>query len=236
MKVDIIIPTYHGIYLHEALESCNKQTYKNFQIIVIDNGSILNIKKICNNFKNITYIRSDINLGPAVGRNLGISQSNSELISFLDDDDIMDQNKLMYSVQEFEKNKNIGMTCGNYRIIVNRKNIKPQFYKKTPIITLESLMRQNFVASGSVTVRRKIIEQVNCFDDRFWIAEDYDCWIKIAEISEIKYINKVLYYYSVCPGSNSLTQQAEIQKHHLENLKIIKSESIQRQKNAKNIS
>lgn len=234
MKVDIIIPSYNGKYLHETLESCHKQSYKNFSICVIDNASKYDIKKICDKFKEVKYIRSEKNLGPAGGRNLGIKNTNGDIISFIDDDDIMHQDKLLLSVEQFNKSKKIGMTCGNYQILLNRAKLMNPFYKKSPTVNWKSLMQQNFVASGSVSVRRNVIEDIGGFDERFWIAEDYDCWLKISEKYDIKYIHKVLYYYSVIPKGNSLTQREDIQKDHINNIKIIKKESANRMKATEN--
>lgn len=226
MNVDIIIPAYHGTYLSQALESCLKQTYQEVKITVIDNQSPIDIKKICQQFPNINYIKSSQNLGPAGGRNLGIKSTSAELISFLDDDDIMDKNKITNSVREFQNNSEIGMTCGNYQILVDRRNLRPPFYKTAPIINWNSLMRQNLVASGSVTIKRKVIEEVGLFDERFWIAEDYNCWLKVSENYPIKYIHEVLYHYSwINKPNSSLTKMAEIQKNHQLNLSIIRKES-----------
>jgi len=109
MKVDIIIPSYDGKYLYETLESCHKQSYKDFSICVIDNASKYDIKKICDKFKEVKYIRAEKNLGPAGGRNLGIKNTTGDIISFIDDDDIMHQDKLLLSVEQFIKNKKAGM-------------------------------------------------------------------------------------------------------------------------------
>lgn len=224
MKVDIIIPAYHGIYLAETIQSCLAQSHKDFNIIVVDNNSPVDIKSICQKFPRINYIKSERNLGPAGGRNLGIKNSSAPLISFIDDDDIMHKDKLFYSVKEFEK-PTVGMTCGNYQILLNRGRLLQPFYKSSPIINWATLMKQNLVASGSVTIRRDILNQVGLFNEKLWIAEDYDMWLKCAQSYEIKYIPKVLYYYSIIKGGQSLTQREDIQKLHLKNLEEIKKES-----------
>ena len=229
MKVDIIVAAYDGTYLHETLKSCVNQSYRDCIITVVDNNSPNDIKRICDNFPKVRYIRSPDNNGPAGARNYGIKNTSSKYISFIDDDDIMHQDKVMLSMKEFKKNSRIGMTCGNYQILVNRRNLKGPFYKKSPVVNWKTLMRQNLVASGSTTVRRDVIEKIGGFDERFWIGEDYACWLKISESYSIKYIPKVLYYYSwISAPNSSLTKRADIQSKHDENLKIIKSESLER--------
>lgn len=228
MLVDIIIPSHNPKYLGETLDSCLSQSYKNIRITVIDDCSDNWPKNIKEKYKNVSFIKTERNMGPAGARNFGIKKTSGDLISFIDDDDIMHQDKILSSVNEFKKNKDIGMVCGNYQILVNRKKLLKPFYKKNIDVNWKSLMRQNFVASGSVTVRRSVIDDVGLFDERFWIAEDYNLWLRISEKYPIKYIHKVLYYYSVMPGSQSLTQRNDIQKNHIENIKIIKSESLKR--------
>jgi glycosyltransferase involved in cell wall biosynthesis len=225
--VDVIIPVYNSNYLVEALESCMNQSYRNFRVTVVDDCSTYNVKSIIDKYRDINYIRNEKNLGPAGSRNVGIKATNGELISFLDADDIWDPNKLLYSVAEFKKKKEISMTCGNYRILVHGR-LRAPFYKRAPKINWDTLMRQNLVACGSVTVKREALEEIGLFDERFWIAEDYQAWLRLSESHKISFIPKVLYYYRIIPGSDSLTQRSEIQKDHLENLDIIKKESKER--------
>lgn len=228
MFVDIIIPVYNpGMYLVEALESCMNQSYRNFKVTVVDDCSTQNIKLILKKFPSINYLRTPKNLGPGGARNFGIKSTSGDLISFLDSDDVMDKDKLANSVQEFRKDSKIGMTCGNYRILVNGR-IRSQFYKRAPAINHKALMRTNFVASGSVTVKRSVLEDVGAFDEEYWIAEDYDLWVRISEKYPIRYIHKVLYFYRIIPGGNSLTQRDDIQKKHLSNLEKIKKASLER--------
>lgn len=63
------------------------------------------------------------------------------------------------------------------------------------------------------------------FDERFWIGEDYNCWLRCVEDYRAKYLHKVLYYYSRISDGSSLTMRKDIQEKHLDNLRIIKSES-----------
>jgi glycosyltransferase involved in cell wall biosynthesis len=226
MYVDIIIPSYHGTHLKETLDSCVNQTYKKINIIVVNNNSPFDIEKICKSYKNVQYIYSGVNLGPAGGRNLGISKSSSDFISFIDDDDIMCPTKIELSIAEL-KNNEVGLTCGNYKILYKNKLMNP-FYKNSINIDYKMLLKQNFVASGSTTIKRDVINTVGLFNENFWIAEDYDYWLRISENYKVKYIHNVLYHYRINPGSNSLTQSKDIQKKHINNLSIIRESSIQR--------
>jgi len=228
MLVDIIIPAYNpGPYLLDALKSCTRQKYNNYTVTVIDDNSTEDVKSIVDKFAGFNYIRNNENLGPAGARNVGIRNTSGDLISLLDADDLMHPDKLKLSVKEF-KDQEVGLVCGNYQILVNRKRLLRPFYRKPVKIDRDVLMTQNFVASGSTTFRRTLIEEIGGFDERFWISEDYAWWIRMSEISKIKYIHEILYYYAVSPGNDSLTQRADIQKDHEKNIEMIRRESRER--------
>ena len=232
MLVDIIIPAYNpGAYLKDALNSCIAQKYKNYTVTVIDDNSSEDVKAITDKFPNVKYIRNDKNLGPGGARNVGIRNTSGELISMLDADDIMHPRKLELSVGEFKKSEEIGMTCGNYRILVNRSRMMRPFYRRPIDIDYDLLMKQNYVASGSVTMRRSAIENVGLFDEKYWISEDYDMWLRISEKYPVKYIDNILYYYSVIPKGDSLTQRDDIQKNHIKNIEEIRERSKERMAN-----
>ena len=226
MLVSIVIPAYNSKkYLKQCLNSCINQTYKNIEIILVDDASSEELYPIAKEY-DVKYIRNNKNSGPAFSRNIGIKMSQGELVSFIDADDIMHPQKIELSVKEFKDD--VGMTCGNYKILFNRLTLYPKFYNHPIDVNWELLMKQNFVASGSTTVRKDVLEQMNGFNEEYWIAEDYDLWLRISERYKIKYIHDILYFYSIVKNGNSLTQREDIQLAHLFNIKKIKAESLSR--------
>ena len=120
-RVDVIIPAYNpGSFLRKSIESVLAQTYKNFNIMVIDDCSTQNIELITKAYPKVNLIRTPENSGPSAARNLGIKNTDSEFISFLDADDLMHNEKLEKSIRELDGDPEIGLTCGNYRVIYNR--------------------------------------------------------------------------------------------------------------------
>lgn len=228
MKVDIIMPTHNpGSYIIEAIDSCLNQSYKDIRLTVINDGSDKDLENIIKRYPGVNFIATPKNMGPAGARNFGINNTSNSFISFLDDDDVMDKDKIYYSIEEFKNNPSIGMTCGNYQPIVNGRVSRP-FYSSPIVINYDNLMKVNFVASGSVTVRREVINAVGNFDEQYWICEDYDCWIKISERYPIKYIDKVLYFYRRNKDGRSLTNRHDINYKELDNIFRIKKQSKER--------
>ena len=106
--IDIIIPNFNKAkYLNQCLNSIISQTYKNWKIFLIDDNSKDNSKNILKQFegnKNIEIFYLDENKGPSFCRNIGLEKSSSELIAFMDSDDIWPENKLEKQINEMLKN------------------------------------------------------------------------------------------------------------------------------------
>ena len=118
MNVDVIIPIYNqSKYLPQALDSVLKQGVLRRNIYVIDDCSSDRPDLIASKY-NIAYLKTDQNSGPAVARNLGIKSSSSEIIAFLDADDMMLPGRVL-SILNSLLQSNAGMVCGNYFFWIN---------------------------------------------------------------------------------------------------------------------
>jgi glycosyltransferase involved in cell wall biosynthesis len=117
MLVSVIIPTYNRSKLvTDAVQSALSQTYKDFEIIVIDDGSTDNTQEMLEKFSNdIQYIKTN-RIGPGKARNLGISKSKGEYVAFLDSDDLWMDFKLELQVNVLNKFPEIGFLCTNFSI------------------------------------------------------------------------------------------------------------------------
>ena len=115
--VDVILPNYNKAeFLEEAINSVISQSYKNWKLFIIDDGSEDSSKQVIENYKkntNINVIYLSRNKGVAFCRNLGIRLSNSKYIAFIDSDDYWTQNKLEEQIYFMEK-FNYGFTFTNY--------------------------------------------------------------------------------------------------------------------------
>ncbi len=239
MKVDIIIPIYKSnlTFLDASLKSCIEQTYKDINIVAVVDGCDLDYSTIFNKY-GIVPIVLDKNYGPGYARNFAIKNSSSEIISFLDSDDIMLKDKIAKAVALFKSKKEVDLTCGNYKLIINGKANKTFFNGKLSI-DYNKMLKINYVASGSTSIRRSVFEKITndrgyFFDERYRIAEDYSAWLEIARIGAEKNISNIvfdtepLYLYRISNDGSSLYFNKENRDKEAEILSIIKSESRER--------
>ena len=197
--VSIIIPTYNREeFISDAILSCLNQTYKNIEIIVIDDGSTDNTKTILEDFtirynNKIKYFSKE-NSGVSSARNFGISLSRGEFIQFLDSDDLIDQTKLEKQVKCLNKNKDIfGVYCGTRYFKDTIDNIIFNNFFKCSINCYKNLLEGNFIPIHSIIVRRCNI----IFDESLSYFEDWEFWLRVLENKKISYIDEYLCYVRV---------------------------------------
>lgn len=192
--VSVIIPFFNRIDLTmKAIKSVLGQTHKNYEIILIDDGSKENIKKRIKKLDpRIKYFRQN-NRGPASARNLGLKHSSGKYVAFLDSDDIFLPNKIKTQVLIMEKNPRIVLSYTNYSYInfLGNKIIKIKnkiSSNKYPWIVFRCL-----IATPTVMINRKLLKDFS-FNEKLMIGEDVVLWAKIAKKNRILKISNVLTY------------------------------------------
>ena len=204
--ISVVIPTYNRADdLFNCLTSLVDQTFKSFEVIVIDDGSTDGTSRVCKQFSSdlsLKYILlPQCSGGPAFPRNIGISNSSFNWIAFLDSDDIWSSNKLLKIVNEIELNPDVQLLFHKFKGIESKYIIKP-------IFLLDQLFRSgNIIVNSSVVVSKIILAELNGFDtnSKLISAEDYDLWIRIAfKTDKFKYIDEVLGTYTYTVDSISL--------------------------------
>jgi len=189
--VDVIIPTYNGLpYLKETVDSVLLQTYKNFRLLIIDDGSTDGgaTEKYVKNLTDprVSYYHKK-NGGQATARNYGFKISSSPYVCFLDSDDLWSSDKLARQVEFLEKNRDFGMVYG-YHTLFNEKgeeigrihhNLEGHLY--------EHLLDGNKVSGSAsmVMIRRSVVDEVGLFREDFLIGEDWEMWLRVARKYQI---------------------------------------------------
>jgi len=209
-SVSIILPTYnrYGYYLERAVQSVINQSYKNWELIVVDNnssdGTLKYLESIKNNNISILSINNNGNI--ARSRNLGIKNASGDLIAFLDSDDFWERDKLLTSIPFFNKNHEyVGVCHSEYWLsddIKYVKNYGPESnYKFDKLLT-----RGNCVSLSAVIIQKKCLEDVGYFSEDVDIitAEDYDLWLKISKLGKkIGFLTDILGNFQLHSTSES---------------------------------
>ncbi len=206
--VSIILPTFNRAHtLHRAIQSVFDQTFKDFEIIVIDDASRDNTVDIVKNFddERLVYKKLEKNIGAAAARNIGINIAKGRYIGFQDSDDEWFPEKLIRQVSFFEKaGSHIGVVYTSiWRVQQDGKKYhvpeeRNKGYKKGEDIQGE-LLSENLVALPAALVRKQCFEEAGMFDESLPCWQDWELWIRISEKFDFHYIDEPLLnaYYSI---------------------------------------
>jgi glycosyltransferase involved in cell wall biosynthesis len=204
--VSVIIPCYNTAkYLTQAIESVLKQTFSDFEIIVVDDGSTDNTPEVVKSFEDdhIHYIYQK-NKGLAGARNTGIRHSNGRYITFLDADDYLLPNKLKDQVTFLQEHPQYGLVAGGFIRVDQTDNICGTFNAQAGEVPPEELLVQNRFVIHCTLIGRNWIERAGCFDESLRGAEEWDfhCRLVIAGCAMYR-MDEAVCAYRFVPGSMS---------------------------------
>ncbi|MFP4013247.1 MAG: glycosyltransferase family 2 protein [Chitinispirillaceae bacterium] len=189
----VIIPTYNRRHtLARAIESVLFQSMRDFELIVVDDGSTDGTAELVENYP-ATFIRLEQNCGVAKARNRGVSESNGEWIAFLDSDDWWNPNKLQLQLDYCRQNHDyeIVQTCETW-IRNGRRVNPPQTHLKKEGHIFEESLRRCMITPSSVILRRSLWDKTGGFDESFPACEDYDLWLRITCRQKVGLVDKHL--------------------------------------------
>lgn len=218
--VGVIIPAFNAArYLPFALESVVAQTFDDWQILLVDDGSTDNTVEVIAPFLNrfgskIKYIKQD-NRGLPAARNTAIRASTAEYLALLDADDVWLPNRLADSVEAFTGRPQVGLAYGLVTGIDPEGRLMDTFVgnqrKAEGHIASQIYMRKVELPCPTMTFRRRCIDEVGMFDETMRATEDRDLWLRIALRYEVAFVPKVLAYYRLSPNSMSTDPQRMLQ-------------------------
>ena len=236
-KVSIIIPTYNRAYLvGRAINSILNQTFQDFEIIVVDDGSTDNTEDVVKRLGNgsINYIKHKENKGRSAARNSGIKAAKGEFIAFQDSDDEWLPEKLEKQIEAF---KNVlpeigGVYTGFWRIESNKKSYVPsnKFAKKEGDI-YGALLKENFIGIPVTLIKKECFKKVGLFDEKLPALEDWELWIRISKYYQFKYVAEPLTISYCQADSISIDSNSLIEAYKL----ILKSHFDEMKKNKKDL-
>lgn len=211
-KISVIIPTYNrGEFIKKTINSVLNQTIKNFELIIVDDGSTDNTKEIIEEFikkdDRVKYFYQKNSGSPSEPRNLGIEKAQGEYIAFLDSDDEWLPEKLEKQLAHFKSLKDECAVVGCYAYVIEDHK-KPYIEKRSDTNNIEDFLLKNdtfFYSSSSVFLKRELLNKYNIkYDSNLKIGEDLDFYISIAKIYiNFSFVKEPLFNYFLHIGSIS---------------------------------
>ncbi|MCI0337220.1 MAG: glycosyltransferase [Acidobacteria bacterium] len=203
-KVSVIIPVYNTEeFIAGTIQSVLDQTYQNYEIIAVDDGSTDSTLQILRRLEPQINIFTKDNGGPASARNVAIQNSVGEYIAFLDSDDLWIESKLEEQVAYLDRHPEIGLLFGQALMFVEEngeKKIQSKIgYTDDPRFC--RLLLGDFIPNSTVVIRRDCVDRVGLLNESLFAAEDYEYWMRIARLFPIAGLPKPLAYYRIRDGN-----------------------------------
>lgn len=201
-RVSVLIPTYNRAkYIRDAIDSVLRQTFTDFEVIVVDDGSTDNTREIVTGYTDprVKYIYQE-NSGVSTARNNGIKISNAEYIAFLDSDDMYLEDMLEKSVRILDEHPEVGYSYGQSNIMregvgVYRTRTSPFHSHSTVVGSVEQVRELLFhspITTSTFIGRCHCIEETGGFHPELWTCQDYHLFVKLAKRCSGYYIAKPL--------------------------------------------
>jgi glycosyltransferase involved in cell wall biosynthesis len=200
VRIAAVIPTFnYGRFLARAIESAQRQTRPPDEILVVDDGSTDDTDEVLKSFGASIRVLRTPRVGVSLARNRGWRAVDAELIALLDADDNWRPTKLARQLEVFAEHPDvIAVGCGNRILDANGREVMVRFYPNPSRDRAERLRqiatRRAWVGSSNsgVLVRRAVLERVGGFDEKLAAAEDWDLWLRLADLGEIRNVHDVL--------------------------------------------
>jgi len=201
-KVSVIIPAFNrGKYIRQTVDSVLNQTYPNFELIVVDDGSTDDTRQILEEYGERIRIGEHpqrANRGQSASINLGLEYANGEYVAILDSDDYWEPDKLEAQVAYLEKHPDIGLVYGNGTAVNENGDFLYDIFApghQERNIPDNVLLDCYFLVPNNSLVRGEVFEKTGGFDESLRSAQDHDMGIRIAEVARLGYIDKPVYHY-----------------------------------------
>lgn len=213
--VSVIMPAYNAEkYVEEAINSILNQTYKNFELIILDDASTDNtpliLKNLAKKDPRIRYIRNEKNLYIAGNRNKGISLAKGKYILWQDADDISLPNRIEKLLSFMEEHPKTGI-CGSYLQSFYKDKIKDiRKYPQRDKIIRENLFKFSPIAQPTAIIKKECFDKIGNFDIDMPPAEDIDLTFRIGTLYKFANIPEVLLMYREHPDSATYTKMKRI--------------------------
>lgn len=192
-SVSVIIPTYNRCdFVREAMASVLAQTFQDFELIVVDDGSTDGTADVVREFPRIRYLSQE-NRGVSAARNVGVALSRGELIAFLDSDDLWQPQKLATQVAFFAMRPDAHICQTEEVWLRNGVRVNPRNKHRKPSGDIfAASLHLCLVSPSAVMMRRELFDHMGGFDEELPACEDYDLWLRISAHNPVHLIDEAL--------------------------------------------
>jgi len=223
--VSVVIATYNRArFLRETVESVLGQRFRDFELIVVDDGSTDDTRRVLESYGKAIRFISQENRGPSAARNLGIHQARGRWISIQDSDDLCAPNHLECLVGFVERNPNCGMVFANGAYLEgpehNRETIIPKEKSRRlerQGVRLVDLFDKSIVRLQAALMSKECLQSMGGLDENFRICMDLDLSFRLFMHYPVAYLDQVVFFYRKHEGNIGRNQELRL----LENIRII---------------
>jgi len=231
-KISVLMAVHNGgPHLEEALKSIFRQTYQNYEFLIIDDASTDETPQILNNLDDfrVRIITNPKNLGLTKSLNLGLREARGKYIARMDADDLSLPHRLERQLEFLEKNPVHVLVGSSYYHIDESGGIKSLIRMLTDDCDLRTgLLQQNWFGHGSVMMRKDAVIQAGGYDERFTYSQDYDLWLRLADSHRLANLAEPLYCWR--ETSSCITRQKAREQQYF--ARLAQKRARERQKRA----
>jgi glycosyltransferase involved in cell wall biosynthesis len=218
-KVSVVIPAYNRArFLQECIESVLSQTFKDFEVLIVDDGSTDNTREVVSVYcPPVKYYHQD-NQGAPATYNKGIELARGDYIAFLDSDDALLDCALQTGVDVLDRWPNVGLSYGQAYCVDEEGHVKglvkPSHgegsYIRSGKEEIKDFVLGNHITGSTMMVRRSCFAVVGLFNPMFRRgSEDFDMWVRLAKLYDVAYVDRPLVKYRVHSQSLSAGRQVD---------------------------
>jgi glycosyltransferase involved in cell wall biosynthesis len=210
VRVSVVIPSYNsGRFVTEAVDSVLAQRRSAAEILVVDDGSADDTRQRLAGYGGPVRYLYQQNQGVSAARNLGVRVASGELIAFLDADDVWHPGKLETQVAVLERRPDLALLgTETFAWPVGEMPVaNEKADRAVEMVPWRRLAVKNYFTTSSIVVRRAVLERAGPFDSKLQGPEDYDLWLRVAELAQVANLRLPLTGYRAPAGS--LSKQAD---------------------------